>query len=108
MNAKDLFEEFTKFAPQHTSIIFPATVGLVAFILVCSVGYLYNEKKLNKRYSSESPYRESEMMARNTMLMIVAIFTAFWVTDFTYSIVDYSKNKKWYVWKYHWFPQMLS
>ena len=108
MSAKDLFDEFTKFAPQHTSIVFPLTVGLFAFILVCSVGYLYNEDKLKKRYNAESPYRESEMMARNTMLMVVAIIAASWVTDVTYSIVDYSQNKKWYVWKFKWFPHMLS
>lgn len=108
MSAKEFFEEFTKFAPQHTSIVFPATIGMIAFLLVCGVGYLYNEDKLKKKYNAASPYREPEMMARYTMLMVVAIFASFWVTDMTYSLIDYNKNKKWYVWKFKWFPQLLA
>ena len=108
MSAKEFFEELTKFAPKGTSIVFPATVGMLAFILVCGVGYLYNEHKLKKRYNDESPSREPEMMARYTMLMVVAIFASFWITDITYSIIDYNKNKMWYTWKFKWFPKMLA
>lgn len=108
MNAKDLFDEFTKFAPQPTSIVYPATIGMCAFILCWFVGYQYNEDKLKKKYNAASPYREPEMMARYTLLMVVAIFIAFYVTDITYTIVDYNKNKMWYTWKLKWFPNILS
>ena len=107
MSAKEFFDEFTKFAPQHTSIVYPATVGLVAFIVVSAVGYLYNENQ-QQRYSKNSPYREPEMIARYVIMMVAATIAAFWVTDTTYSLVDFSQNKKWYVWKYKWFPNLLS
>ena len=47
-------------------------------------------------------------MARYTMLMVFAIFAALSITDITYSIIDYEKNKIWYTWKFKWFPNMLA
>tara|TARA_B100000963_G_C22147166_1_gene460170 strand:- start:139 stop:465 length:327 start_codon:yes stop_codon:yes gene_type:complete len=108
MNAKEFFEELTKFAPKGTSIIFPATIGMLAFILICGLGHLYNGRQLKKRYTDENPYKEPEMMARYTMLMVFAIFAALSITDITYSIIDYEKNKIWYTWKFKWFPNMLA
>ena len=107
-SAKAWFEEFTQFAPQHTSIVYPLTVGLIGFIVVCVCGYLYNENKLKKKYHTDSPQREPEKVARTIILLMIAIFLSVSLTDITYTLTDWSKNKKWYVWKYKWFPQMLS
>ena len=106
--AKDFFDEFTKFAPQHTSIMFPLSVGLVAFSIICTFGYYYNERRLKEKYHDHSPNKEPEKVARLIVMLVVSIFTSVMLSDLTYSMIDWSKNKKWYVWKYKWFPYMLS
>ena len=106
--AKDFFEEFTKFAPQHTSIIMPLTVGLIGFSIICMFGYKYNEDKLKERYQDQSPVKENEKIARMIVLLIFSMFVSATITDLTYTVIDWSRNKKWYVWKYKWFPYMLA
>ena len=106
--AKDFFEEFTKFAPQHTSIIFPVTIGLLIFSVICILGYTYNERALKKKYHEHSPNKEPEKVARIIVMLVIALFSSVMITDLTYTMIDWSKNKKWYVWKYKWFPYMLS
>ena len=106
--AKDFFDEFAKFAPQHTSIAFPLTLGLISFSIICIVGYTYNERKLKNKYYNTSPLKEPEKVARLLMTLMIGIFVAYGITDFSYTIIDFSKNKKWYVWKYKWFPNMLA
>lgn len=106
--AKDFFEEFTKFAPQHTSIVLPLTFGMIAFSIICVFGYHHNERKLKDKYHDHSPNKEPEKVARLTVMLLLSFFISVMISDVTYTIIDWSKNKKWYVWKYKWFPYMLS
>lgn len=105
-DAKVFFDEFTKWAPQHTSMVAPLTAGLFCFSILCTIGYRYNEDKLKKKYHDDSPDREPEKAARLIILLIAAIIASFFILNVTYIFIDWPKNKKWYVYKY-WFPNML-
>tara|TARA_B100000900_G_scaffold395201_1_gene393352 strand:- start:121 stop:447 length:327 start_codon:yes stop_codon:yes gene_type:complete len=108
MDWKSFFSEFSEFAPQHTSIVLPATLGLFCFCIIYFIGDKYNKKELDKRYLKNSVAREPEQVARLIILLVFAFFAGSSVMDMSYTIFDWSKNKKWYVWKYKWFPYMLS
>lgn len=104
---QSFFEEFVNFAPQHTSIMMPMMLGLLCFSLCGLMGNKYNEKKLKQKYHDDSPFREPEQISRLIILIVVAGVASFAVSDLVYVIIDWSANKKWYVYKY-WFPKMLS
>lgn len=102
------FEDFLRFAPKHTSIKMPLFLGFLTFLSIFFVGYLYNERSLKKKYVKQSPSREDEKLARSVILCMASFFLASLVSDIVYIMLDYQKNKIWYVWKYKWFPKMLS
>ena len=95
--AKDFFEEFTKFAPQHTSIMFPLSVGFLAFSIICTSGYYYNERRLKEKYHDHSPNKEPEKVARLIGMLVVSIFISVMLSDLTYTIIDWSKTKNRFV-----------
>lgn len=108
MNAQDFFRELTNFAPQHTSIIFPMFLGFCVFVGICTSGYNKTFGFQEQEYSTVKLQDEKDKFIKYVLLVGFAVFASYFTVDITYTIIDWKKNKKWYVWKYKWFPNMLS
>jgi len=108
MNSKEFFAELTKFAPQYTSLLIPVTIAMCSFLCISALGHKHNDKILKAKYNEFTSLGENEKISRYGILLIAALFFSFWVGDITYTIIDFQQNRKWYLWKLHWFPKLLS
>jgi len=103
----NFFSDLTEFLPRHTSIISPLKWGLAAFIMVVIVGVYLNKRHIFNLTKNPTIEERIQKQSRMTLIVVVAIFVSFLVSEGRYAKLDYAQNKMWYTWKYKWFPGLL-
>lgn len=101
------FAGLEDFGPQYTNIAYAALIGMLAFGVAVSLGMSHNDKKITAKYGATDPDAELEKMSRSIILLVFSSMLAIGFTNFSFLVMDWSKNKKWYLYKF-WFPQMLA
>tara|TARA_B100001287_G_C22656482_1_gene518007 strand:+ start:1395 stop:1718 length:324 start_codon:yes stop_codon:yes gene_type:complete len=107
MSYKDFFTELEKFLPQYTSPTTAIVAGSIVALICTFVLYIKVNDTL-KKYSDDDPMKKVDKYAMYTGSCIIVTLAFFFVSDAVFTFQDINKNLKWYVYKYKYFPKLLS